>query len=138
VVLIRVRELGFQAIAFPRYKHLICIHMGILSYPLLVVLFWYKEGIFYILLYFRSFDDYCIRLLSLHGLFSSYFKPLKNEYRKNLILFSILFGVIVKTCLIAISLLLLFFILLFEGLLLLLYILFPILPLFILFLSQYI
>ncbi|MBP6913259.1 MAG: hypothetical protein KBC00_01465 [Candidatus Levybacteria bacterium] len=111
--------------------------MGILSYPFLVVLFWYKEGLLRLLLYFRSFDDYCIRLFSLHGLFSSYFKPLKNEYRKNLVLFSVFFGMVVKTFLIIVSLSILFIVLLFEGLLIFIYVLFPVLPLFIIFLSKY-
>jgi len=107
--------------------------MGILLYPIAVVLFWYKDGLVSLLLYFRSLNDYCIRLFSLPGLFVTFFKPMKNEYRKNLILFSVLFGISVKTILIIASLTILAVIMAFEFLVLILYVLFPILPIFVIF-----
>lgn len=102
--------------------------MGILSYPFLVASFWYKEGLFTILAYFQSLDDYCIRLFSIHGLFVTFFKPLKNEYRKNLVLFSVLFGMVVKLFLIIASLIIFSIILSIEALIVIFYLAFPFLP----------
>ncbi len=107
--------------------------MGILLYPIAVVLFWYKDGAFALLLYFRSLNDYCIRLFSLPGLFVTFFRPLKNEYRKNLVVFSILFGMIVKTFLVIASLGVLAALFALEVLIFVSYILFPILPILVLF-----
>lgn len=102
--------------------------MGFLLYPFLVVLFWYKDGLFSLLSYFRSLDDYLIRLFSLPGMFATYFKPLKNEYRKNLILFSILFGMVIKFLFIIAALIILSLVLIFEGIIFVVYLTFPILP----------
>jgi len=102
--------------------------MGILLYPIAVALFWYKDGVLALLVYFRSLNDYCIRLFSLPGLFVTFFRPLKNEYRKNLVLFSVFFGMIVKTFLITASLGVLATLFALEILAFVLYILFPVLP----------
>ena len=102
--------------------------MGILLYPIAVVLFWYKDGVLALLAYFRSLNDYCIRLFSLPGLFVTFFRPLKNEYRKNLVLFSVFFGMIVKTFLIIASLGVLATLFALEIFAFILYILFPVLP----------
>lgn len=102
--------------------------MGILLYPIAVVLFWYKDGFVSLLLYFRSLNDYCIRLFSLPGLFVTFFRPLKNEYRKNLVIFSILFGMFVKTFLIVASLGVLAVLMALELVVVILYLIFPFLP----------
>lgn len=107
--------------------------MGILLYPIAVILFWYKDGLISILKYFESLNDYVVRLFSLPGLFSTYFSPLKNEYRKNLIIFSVLFGIAIKTVLIIASLSIIIVLLLIECILFLVYVLFPFLPFLILF-----
>lgn len=106
--------------------------MGILLYPISVVLFWYKDGLISLLLYLRSLNDYCVKLFSLPGLTATYFKPLKNEYRKNLILFSVLFGIVVKTFLILASLVILAVLMAIELLIICGYLAFPILPIIIL------
>lgn len=102
--------------------------MGILLYPIAVILFWYKDGLIAILYFFESLNDYVVRLFSLPGLFGTYFSPLKNEYRKNLILFSVLFGIVIKTFLIIASLSILAVLLLIECVLFVLYVAFPVLP----------
>lgn len=102
--------------------------MGILLYPFAVLFFWYKEGLFSILAFLGSLNDYVLRLFSLPGLFSTYFRPLKNEYRKNLILFSIIFGIFIKTLLIVASLSIFSIILIVEMLILVMYLLFPLIP----------
>ena len=102
--------------------------MGILLYPFAVLFFWYKEGLFSVFAFLGSLNDYILRLFSLPGLFSTYFRPLKNEYRKNLILFSIIFGVFIKTFLIIASLSIFSIVLIIELLILLMYLLFPLIP----------
>jgi len=102
--------------------------MGILSYPVLVVLFWYKDGLIEILLYFSSFNKYLIKLFSLRALIQTFFSPLKNEYRKNLVLFSVLFGMFIKFFLIAASVSIIVLFLFIEIFLGLLYVLLPFLP----------
>lgn len=102
--------------------------MRILLYPVAVILFWYKDGVIAILSYFESLNDYVVRLFSLPGLFGTYFTPLKNEYRKNLVLFSVLFGVVIKTFLIIASLSILAVVFLLECILFVLYVSFPVLP----------
>lgn len=102
--------------------------MGILSYPFLVVLLWYKDGLFTSLSYIQAFNSYCLKLFSVRDLLFTFFRPLKNEYRKNLVVFSILFGMCVKTFLLvcSIGLLLCFFVI--EIMLIAVYIAFPFLP----------
>jgi hypothetical protein len=100
--------------------------MGILLYPFFVVLFWYKDGLISLLFFLKSLDDYLIRLFSLQGLFSTFFKPLKNEYRKNLVLFSVLFGIAVKLTLIVASLAIIGVFLLVELGIIVFYLVFPV------------
>lgn len=102
--------------------------MGILSYPVLVVLFWYKDGLQEILHYFNAFNRYLLKLFSLQALVLTFFRPLKNEYRKNLVVFSILFGMCIKTFLIAASGFVIIFFLVLEVFLGILYVVLPFLP----------
>lgn len=122
------RRLAFIPPSFVNYN---C--MSILLYPFAVLSFWYKDGFFSILNFCAQLNDYCIRLFSLPGLLSTYFRPLKNEYRKNLILFSILFGIVVKTFLIIASISIFAVILISELALVVVYLVFPFLALILLF-----
>jgi hypothetical protein len=45
-----------------------------------------------------------VSLLSLPLLVRTFFKPLKNEYRDGLVLFSVIFGMVIKSILISVSL----------------------------------
>ncbi|MGE5041952.1 MAG: hypothetical protein ACM3IJ_03535 [Candidatus Levyibacteriota bacterium] len=102
--------------------------MGILSYPFLVVLLWYKDGLLTTLAYISAFNSYCLKLFSVRDLLFTFFRPLKNEYRKNLVVFSIIFGMCVKTFLLAcvLGIMLCFFIV--EIAIIAVYIAFPLLP----------
>ena len=46
---------------------------------------------------------YVADLLSVGLLFKTFFKPLKNEYREGLVVFSVVMGLVVKTILILVS-----------------------------------
>jgi hypothetical protein len=74
-------------------------------YPVLLIKFWYIDATKFFLHVYKAIFTYCIYLFSLPLLVRTFFKPLKNEYRGELIVFSIVFGMVVKTFLILFSLL---------------------------------
>lgn len=70
--------------------------MGLLLYPYFLVAFWYHDFILgSIRLSFEIFS-YVANLLSIPLLLKTLFKPLKNEYREGLVIFSIAMGVVIK------------------------------------------
>lgn len=85
-------------------------------YPFYLALFWYKTVIGGIFTFFIEFNRYTASLLSLPLLLHTFFRPLKNEYRDGLVLFSIVFGMLIKTALILISGIIIFALLLTEVL----------------------
>ena len=74
-----------------------------LMYPLEIVIFWYHDVGLGAIDYFTRLNSYLLHLFSVPLLFSTLFKPLKNEYRKGLVLFSIIFGLFLKSFLISVS-----------------------------------
>lgn len=103
----------------------------LLPYDLLK--FWYFEAPFGLLKYFQAFNRAFLHLVSLPLLAKTFFQPLKNEYRKGLVAFSIGMGIAIKSLLIAIDFLLFIFVLVLEALILVLFLLFPLLNLALLF-----
>ena len=83
--------------------------MALVLYPLFLLKFWYVDATVYFLREFRSILLYCVQLFSLPLLTRTYFKPLKNEYRGDLVTFSIFFGMAIKTFLICASVLIMLF-----------------------------
>lgn len=73
--------------------------MGIFYYPYFLLVFWIKDVIFGSIVLSKNILAYWLDLVSLRLLLRSFFKPLKNEYRDGLVIFSILMGMIVKTIL---------------------------------------
>jgi hypothetical protein len=75
--------------------------VGILLYPYFLVVFWYRE--FLPRCVKRSFEvfAYALELLSVPLLLSTFFKPLKGEYREGLVAFSIAMGIFVKFLILA-------------------------------------
>lgn len=71
-----------------------------LSIPILFVKFWFYEAPVRLFEYFLSVNHALLQILSLPLLIRTFFKPLKNEYRKGLVGFSIVFGMILKSALI--------------------------------------
>jgi hypothetical protein len=100
---------------------------------MLILRFWFFEAPIGILRFFRALNLYTVNLFSLKLLFRTFFKPMKNEYRKGLIGFSIMMGVMFKSFLILISFFMLFLMMFFEILFLFLFIVFPFIPLYLFF-----
>ena len=71
-----------------------------LSLPLLFLKFWYIDAPLRLVKYFFSVNHAVLQILSLPIMVRTFFKPLKNEYRKGLVVFSIGMGIFVKTILI--------------------------------------
>lgn len=70
-------------------------------YPFYLFRFWYIDVLIGLVNFFGNFNKYLINLLSLNLLIKTFFKPLKNEYRQGLVLFSIIFGIVIKSFLIS-------------------------------------
>ena len=98
-----------------------------LAYPLYLLIFWYKDVTLGLFGFFAAFNRYIATLLSLPNSVRTFFKPLKNEYRDGLVLFSIGFGMVVKTVFISVSLLVLLVMLFIEVFIVLFIVLLPIL-----------
>lgn len=99
--------------------------MVFLLYPVFLVKFWYVDATLFFLNVFKNNLNYCINLFSLPLLIQTFFKPVKNEYRKDLILFSIFFGMAVKSFLIGFSLCVIVLLLAIEVVFLILFWAFP-------------
>ena len=104
--------------------------MPIYLYPLYFLYFWY----FYIpKRLIHTFVDvilYFFQLLSVPLLIKTFFRPLKNEYRGDLVIFSIGMGIVVKTVLIPISLLLIAVVVMIEVFIFAVIMLTPLLPIY--------
>lgn len=70
--------------------------MGVLHYPYFLLVFWYKDLLFASLKFSQNFLLYWLYLVSVPILVKTFFKPLKNEYREGLVVFSVAFGIVVK------------------------------------------
>jgi len=105
--------------------------IAFLYYPLLLIEFWYKDVLFGLANFFVRFNRYMISLLSLSLLVRTFFKPLKNEYRDGLVLFSIFFGMVIKAVLISVILSIVLIIIFIECLIILLIASIPVALLFI-------
>jgi hypothetical protein len=77
--------------------------MALLLYPVYLIKFWYFDNTRKFIHLYREVISYCVSLFSIPALFHTFFKPVKNEYRKELILFSIAFGMVVKSFLLLVS-----------------------------------
>ena len=106
-----------------------------LSLPLLFVKFWFIEAPLRLIKYFFTVNHAVLQILSLPLLLRTFFKPLKNEYRKGLVLFSVVFGMILKSALIFVDLIVLGFVIFAEIVLLVLFVAWPFLTFYILFIQ---
>ncbi len=90
--------------------------LAFVYYPFYLIAFWYRDVLGGLLDFFIDLNRYVASLLSLPLLIKTFFKPLKNEYRQGLVLFSIIFGMCIKSVLISVSLLIVILLLLIEFL----------------------
>ena len=105
-----------------------------LKLPFMFFSFWFITAPKEILLFFGSLNHAFLQFFSLPLLFSTFFRPIKNEYRRGLVGFSIGMGMVVKSFLIVFNLLLFIPLLLGEVMLLFLFLSFPLLTTLVLFL----
>jgi len=103
------------------------------NYPFYLIAFWYKDVLSALFNFFIDFNRYIAALLSVPLLLRTFFKPLKNEYRDGLVLFSIVCGIVIKTVLLSVSILIIVTILFVEFLLGLFLVVLPLLLIFLLF-----
>lgn len=106
-----------------------------LRLPGLFLYFWYLEAPKQLFSYFLSLNNALLHMLSVPLFFRTFFKPLKNEYRGDLVGFSIVMGMLIKTILILAGLFLFTVVGLFEIFFYLLFLTLPILTVLIIFSS---
>ncbi len=104
-----------------------------LSIPFLFLKFWYLEAPLRLINYFMSLNHAALQILSLPLMIRTFFKPLKNEYRKGLVAFSIGMGIFVKSVFIIVDSFVLLLLIFFEITFLAFFIWWPVLTLAILF-----
>jgi len=104
-----------------------------LSLPILFLKFWFIEAPIGLVNYLFSLNHAALQILSLPLMVRTFFKPLKNEYRKGLVGFSLVMGILVKTTFILTDLILFGFLLFFEFSLIALFVLWPFIAVYILF-----
>jgi hypothetical protein len=93
--------------------------------PLAVLSYWFLELPKSLFSFFRSFNGALMHILSLQLFIRTFFTPLKNEYRPGLVLFSIVFGMAIKSFFILFDLLFFVVLVLFETLFSILFVLLP-------------
>ncbi|MFH1186845.1 MAG: hypothetical protein V1697_01580 [Candidatus Levyibacteriota bacterium] len=104
-----------------------------LSLPLILLRFWFIEAPVLLISFFISLNKTIMGIISLPLLVKTYFKPWKNEYREGLVGFSIGMGIFIKTFVILADLFLMAIVLLIEFSFILLFIAFPILTFYLIF-----
>ncbi len=107
--------------------------MQFLSLPGVFLKFWYVDSLLGLAHFFASVNHAFFQLFSLPLLVQTFFRPLKNEYREGLVAFSIGMGIVVKSCIILVDLLIFLILLLLEALFILSFLSLPIVTVFLLF-----
>lgn len=97
--------------------------------PVYLLMFWFGEAPMAMLRYFGGVNRSFFRFFSVPVLLRTFFRPVKNEYRKDLIGFSIAMGIFLKSCIIVTSVLLFIPLFLIEIALLLGFLSFPLITL---------
>ena len=108
------------------------ISMSLVLYPLLLLKFWYVEAPLGLLKFFIYLNIYILHLLSIPLFLNTFFKPAKLEYRKGLIGFSIMFGIISKSFFLFADFFLFIPILIVEVVFFLAFLAYPLMPFYIL------
>jgi hypothetical protein len=101
--------------------------------PFTFLKFWYIDATVEIVSFFASLNNYFMQLFALPLCLRTYFKPLKNEYREGLVGFSRAMGIVVKTVFIITDLFIFTFLLLFEGVVVISFLVFPVITILLVF-----
>lgn len=94
--------------------------------PLIIFKFWYFDAPVEMIKIFASFNSYFMQLFALPLCLSTFFKPLKNEYREGLVGFSRAIGILVKTVFISTDLFMLILLLFTEFFVVISFLFFPV------------
>lgn len=94
--------------------------------PFVFLKFWYFDAPIEMLRIFRSINSYFMQLFALPLCLKTFFKPLKNEYRQGLVGFSRAMGMALKSFFILADLIILFFLILFEFIFIISFLIFPV------------
>lgn len=130
-ILIRVSErLHFCYLLFAIYYFNMSAYLAL---PFIFLKFWFVEAPLRIMHHFGDINSGFFEIFSLPLLIKTFFKPLKNEYRKGLVGFSIGMGIFVKSILIFFDLFLFGALITLEGIFLIAFILLPFLSVLIFF-----
>ena len=106
--------------------------MSVLLYPLLFLQFWWLDIPKLLYSEYKKINQYLLELFSIPLLLKTFTRPLKNEYREGLVVFSVIAGIIVKSILLAITLTIMLIVLFLEALVTILIVFSPIIILIIL------
>lgn len=106
--------------------------MSLLTYPYLLLVFWYVEAPLKLLRFFVYFNTYIFHLLSIPLFFHTFFKPAKLEYRKGMVGISILLGIMAKSVLLFVDVFIFIPILIFEIAFFIAFLAYPVLPIYVL------
>lgn len=99
--------------------------MGVVLLPFYILKFWYLEAPVKLLYYFFHLNKAFFHLFSLPLMIRTFFRPWKNEYRKGLVGFSIFMGVAFKSMFIIADIFLFVALLLFEVVLFIAFLAWP-------------
>jgi len=108
--------------------------MHYLNILIMFLKFWFLESPVSLFKFFVSLNSAFLQLFSLPLLLQTYFKPLKNEYRKGLVGFSIAMGITIKSFFIVADVVILTLLLSAEVVIFVSYVLFPVATIVLLFL----
>lgn len=107
--------------------------MSIILLPFYILKFWYLEAPIKLLKYFVHLNKAFFHLFSLPLMLRTFFKPWKNEYREGLVKFSIFMGMVFKTMFIIADIFLFSLLFLFEVVVFMAFLAWPVLTFYMLF-----
>lgn len=107
--------------------------MNLILLPLYILKFWYLEAPIALLKYFFHLNKAFFHLFSLPLMLRTFFRPWKNEYREGLVRFSIFMGIVFKTFFIIADLFIFAFLILFEIILYVAFLAWPVVTFYMLF-----
>lgn len=97
--------------------------------PIYLLTFWFGQAPIRLLWYFHEVNKAFFQFFSVPLLVKTFFKPVKNEYRKGLVGFSIGMGIVLKSCILFVSFFLFLPLLLIELVLFIGFMAFPVITL---------